>query len=81
MSSLSGTFGERLPDTFRAAVMTGPGTIEVRSFPRPRLEPGAVLMRVIYSGICGTDKHTWRGETRQYVGTPHEKEVAYSPFV
>ena len=57
--------------------MTGPGAIEVRSFPRPRLEPGAVLMRVIYSGICGTDKHTWRGETRQYVGTPHEKEVAF----
>jgi L-iditol 2-dehydrogenase len=66
-----------LPDVFRAAVMTGPGSIEVRSFPRPRLEPGAVLMRVTYSGICGTDKHTWRGETRQYVGTPHEKEVAY----
>jgi L-iditol 2-dehydrogenase len=66
-----------VPDAFRAAVMTGPGAIEVRTFPRPRLEPGAVLMRVIYSGICGTDKHTWRGETRQYVGTPHEKEVAY----
>ena len=66
-----------IPAAFRAAVMTGPGRIEVRAFPRPSLEPGAVLMRVIYSGICGTDKHTWRGETRQYVGTPHEKEVAY----
>ena len=50
-------------DSFRAAVMTGAGAIEVRTFPRPRLEPGAVLMRVIYSGICGTDKHTCRGET------------------
>jgi L-iditol 2-dehydrogenase len=64
-------------DGVRAAVMTGPGSIEVRSFPHPELEPGALLMRVIYSGICGTDKHTYRGETRQYVGTPHEKEVAY----
>jgi threonine dehydrogenase-like Zn-dependent dehydrogenase len=76
--SLSSSTPEPTPaSAFRAAVMTGPGSIEVRSFPRPELEPGAVLMRVIYSGICGTDKHTYRGETRQYVGTPHEKEVAY----
>ena len=77
MSTEPAALDGAIPGRFRAAVMTGAGAIEVRSFPRPRLEPGAVLMRVIYSGICGTDKHTWRGETRQYVGTPHEKEVAY----
>jgi L-iditol 2-dehydrogenase len=63
--------------TLRAAVITAPGGIEVREFPRPRLEPGQVLLRVEYSGICGTDKHTFRGETEQYVGTPHARSVRF----
>lgn len=61
----------------RAAVMTAPGELEVRRFPAPEPEPGAVLMRVRLSGICGTDKHTFRGETIQYAGTPHERRIAY----
>ncbi|HEY1370191.1 MAG TPA: zinc-binding dehydrogenase [Gaiellaceae bacterium] len=61
----------------RAAVMTAPGAIEVQEFPRPDPEPGAVLLRIEYSGICGTDKHTFRGETIQYAGTPHERRVRY----
>jgi threonine dehydrogenase-like Zn-dependent dehydrogenase len=63
--------------TVRAAVMTAPGTVEVQRFPVPDPEPGAVLMRVRLSGICGTDKHTFRGETIQYAGTPHERRLAY----
>jgi threonine dehydrogenase-like Zn-dependent dehydrogenase len=61
----------------RAAVMTGPGAIGVQQFPVPDPEPGAVVMRVRLSGICGTDKHTFRGETLQYAGTPHERRLAY----
>jgi threonine dehydrogenase-like Zn-dependent dehydrogenase len=61
----------------RAAVMTEPGRIEVETFARPDPEPGAVLMRVVYSGVCGTDKHTFRGETIQYAGTPHERRLEY----
>jgi L-iditol 2-dehydrogenase len=61
----------------RAAVMTAPGTIEVQRFPVPDPGPGAVVMRVRLSGICGTDKHTFRGETIQYAGTPHERRLAY----
>jgi threonine dehydrogenase-like Zn-dependent dehydrogenase len=61
----------------RAAVMTGPGEVEVQEFPVPEPEPGAVLMRVRLSGICGTDKHTFRGETLQYAGTPHERRLEY----
>jgi len=61
----------------RAAVMTGPGELEVRTFPVPEPESGAVLMRVRLSGICGTDKHTFRGETMQYAGTPHERTIEY----
>jgi threonine dehydrogenase-like Zn-dependent dehydrogenase len=61
----------------RAAVMKAPGVVEVETFPRPAVEPGAVLMQVQYSGICGTDKHTFRGETIQYAGTPHERRLEY----
>jgi threonine dehydrogenase-like Zn-dependent dehydrogenase len=61
----------------RAAVMRAPRSLEVAEFPRPDLEPGAVLMRVSYSGVCGTDKHTYRGETKQYAGTPHERDLEY----
>jgi threonine dehydrogenase-like Zn-dependent dehydrogenase len=61
----------------RAAVMTEPGRIELETFARPAPEPGAVLMEVVYSGVCGTDKHTFRGETIQYAGTPHERRLEY----
>src|SRR5947209_8851146 len=64
-------------NTVRAAVMTGPGELEMRTFPVPEPEPGAVLMRVRLSGICGTDKHTFRGETVQYAGTTHERRIEY----
>jgi L-iditol 2-dehydrogenase len=36
-----------------------------------------MLMKVELSGICGTDKHTYRGETTQYGGTVNEQT---SPF-
>jgi len=61
----------------RAAVMSAPGEIAVRRFPSPEPEPGALLMRVSLSGVCGTDKHTFRGETLQYAGTPHERRIRY----
>jgi threonine dehydrogenase-like Zn-dependent dehydrogenase len=61
----------------RAAVMHGPGRIAVERFPVPDPEPGAVVLEVAMSGICGTDKHTFRGETEQYAGTPHARRIGY----
>ena len=61
----------------RAAVTERPGRIALQQFPLPEPEPGAVLMKVHYSGICGTDKHTFRGESKQYAGTPHERDLTY----
>jgi threonine dehydrogenase-like Zn-dependent dehydrogenase len=61
----------------RAAVVHAPGRFAVDEFPVPEPGPGAVLLRMHYSGICGTDKHTWRGESLQYAGTDHEREAAY----
>ena len=43
----------------------------------PDPEPGAVVIAIHLSGICGTDKHTFRGESRQYAGTTHEREIEY----
>ena len=61
----------------RAAVMHGPGRLTVERFPEPDPAPGAAVLRMLYSGICGTDKHTWRGESLQYAGTDHERPVPY----
>ncbi len=61
----------------RAAVVHAPGRFAVDTFPEPDPGPGAVLLRMQFSGICGTDKHTWRGESLQYAGTDHEREAAY----
>jgi threonine dehydrogenase-like Zn-dependent dehydrogenase len=61
----------------RAAVMHEPGRLTVESFPEPDPAPGAVVLRMHYSGICGTDKHTWRGETLQYAGTEHEHTTPF----
>jgi threonine dehydrogenase-like Zn-dependent dehydrogenase len=57
--------------------MTQPGALEVREFPLPDPEPGAVVLQMSMSGICGTDKHTFRGEVMQYAGTPHERQIEY----
>ncbi|HTP23985.1 MAG TPA: alcohol dehydrogenase catalytic domain-containing protein [Solirubrobacteraceae bacterium] len=64
--------------TVRAATLLGPRRLEVRDYPYPAaLEPGAVLLRMLASGICGTDKHTYRGETEQYLGTEHERTTPF----
>lgn len=45
-----------------AAVMPGPNKpIELRSFPEPELEPGAALLEVELSEVCGTDVHLRAG--------------------
>ena len=61
----------------RAAVVAAPYRIEVRELddPGPALEHGVLAVRL--SGICGTDKHTYRGESLQYAGTPHEHAIEY----
>lgn len=61
----------------RAAVMVRPGRIALHEFPMPEPAQGCVVMKVRYSGICGTDKHTFRGESKQYAGTPQEKDLTY----
>lgn len=61
----------------KAVTIVEPGRIEVREYEIPPLPDGGLLMKVEMSGICGTDKHTYRGETTQYGGTVNEQT---SPF-
>jgi L-iditol 2-dehydrogenase len=61
----------------RAAVMVGPGRIETRRYPLPDPEPGAVVIQMEMSGICGTDKHSYAGYTVQYRGTEHERSLPF----
>lgn len=61
----------------RAAVMTAPGSIETRSYPYPELGEDDMVIALEMCGICGTDKHTWRGETTQYGGTPAETTTPF----
>jgi 2-desacetyl-2-hydroxyethyl bacteriochlorophyllide A dehydrogenase len=49
--------------------MPGPRKpVEIREFPEPDLAEGAVLLRTIYSEVCGTDVHLWHG---RLAGVPY----------
>jgi 2-desacetyl-2-hydroxyethyl bacteriochlorophyllide A dehydrogenase len=50
----------------RAIVIEKPGTISVREVPKPVVNEHEVLIRVMSSGICGTDVHIFHGE---YLGS------------
>jgi len=50
------------PATGLAAVVTDwGGPLELREFPLPVPEPGALLVRVERATICGSDVHLWEG--------------------
>ncbi len=50
--------------TIQAAVMTEPGTIELREFPKPRIGDNEILLKVERTGICGSDKHMFAGHMK-----------------
>lgn len=67
-----------MPKTVKAAVMVGPGRMEVQNLPYPdHLEPGACIIKMEMSGICGTDKHAFKGETLLYGGTESEQDMVF----
>ena len=46
----------------RAVVMSGPNEpLQLAELPTPSLEPGAALLRTLYSEVCGTDVHLHHG--------------------
>jgi L-iditol 2-dehydrogenase len=48
-------------ETMRAAVLTKPGSFEIKDVPRPLAGRDEVLVRITRVGICGTDIHIFNG--------------------
>jgi len=44
------------------------GEFDLREYPLPEVEPGAVLVKLTRAGICGSDLHIWRGEMKDVYG-------------
>lgn len=54
---------QEMARTGRAAVYKGLGIpFEIKEYPVPDPEPGAVLVKVAVANICGSDLHMWRGD-------------------
>ena len=49
------------------------GEFELREYPVPDPEPGAILVKLTRAGVCGSDLHIWRGEMKEvYGGLPKD---------
>ena len=67
----------------KAVVFNGPFEVKTEERPKPQVEdPLDVILRVKYSGVCGTDLHTYRGHIKlkkgqiighEFIGTIVEK--------
>ena len=48
----------------KAAVLVEEGKLEIREFPYPEnIENGAMIVKPLMVGICGTDKHAYQGKS------------------
>jgi L-iditol 2-dehydrogenase len=52
------------------------GDFELREYPVPDPEPGAILVRLTRAGVCGSDLHIWRGEMKEVYGE-HPCDVTF----
>ncbi|MCC9654289.1 zinc-dependent alcohol dehydrogenase [Rhodopirellula halodulae] len=56
------------PQTVRAVAMTAPGQTEMRTYPYPTMDHDSAILKVDMSGICGTDRHIFKGEATELRG-------------
>jgi D-arabinose 1-dehydrogenase-like Zn-dependent alcohol dehydrogenase len=53
----------KMAEKGRAAIYKGLGIpMEIKEYPVPDPEPGAILVKVTVANICGSDMHMWRGD-------------------
>jgi threonine dehydrogenase-like Zn-dependent dehydrogenase len=53
----------------RATMFNGPGDVEVRDCPDPKLQyPGDAIVRVVFGCVCGSDLWYYRGESPHDLG-------------
>ncbi len=48
-------------DTMKTVIIRKPGQVEVIESPKPAIEEGQALLRILYGGICGTDLRIYQG--------------------
>ena len=56
------------PQTVKAAAMTAPGAMELRHYPFPQIGRDSAILKIDMTGVCGTDKHIYKGEARELRG-------------
>lgn len=56
------------PSTVRAVAMTAPGVTEMRTYPYPKMDHDSAILKVDMCGICGTDRHIFKGEATELRG-------------
>ena len=44
----------------KALTLEGKGDVKLKEYPYPKVEKNSVLIRMEYSGLCGTDKHSYQ---------------------
>ena len=70
------------PRTMRAAVYHGPRDVRIERRPVPERGDGQVLLRVLRSGMCGTDATEWCSGPHLYaVARPHPVSGHVGPLI
>ena len=54
----------------RAVTLKGKGLLSLKEYPYPELKENCAIIKMEYSGICGTDKHSFEGFFEQKGGRP-----------
>ena len=54
----------------KSVVLEAKGILSLKSFPYPEVKKDSAIIRMEYSGICGTDKHSFEGFFHQKGGRP-----------
>ncbi len=61
----------------KVAVMEAPGKISIKYFPYPQVSEDTAIVKMEASGICGSDKHMYKGETRHGLGSKNGTETSF----
>jgi L-iditol 2-dehydrogenase len=56
------------PEKVKAVAMTAPGKTEMRTYPYPQMDHNSAILKPDMVGICGTDRHIFKGEAQQLRG-------------
>ena len=55
----------------RAVVLKQPNTtMVIEEFPVPDPDPGAIIVRITQAGVCGSDRHAYRGAGNAFQTMP-----------